>query len=91
MNGASNYGDFCPPSGLPQSLDRTIERLGRDRFDRALTKRRPGAVEIERAPARQISLLGRGKAQSRSKRASYLPFHDFGCGYKCIDQMIDVI
>jgi hypothetical protein len=89
---AMNYGDFLLHETANLSLDRTIERLGRDRFDRALTKfRRLRALETEQcAPHVKFPCSDEGQVQPNlSRRSCYLPFYDFGCGYKCIDKMID--
>jgi hypothetical protein len=89
---AMNYGDLLLHQAANQSLDRTIERLGRDRLDRALTKyRRLQALETEQC-AQHVNFpcSNEGEAQPKlSKRSCYLPFFDFGCGYKCIDKLIE--
>jgi hypothetical protein len=89
---AMNYGDFLLHQAANLSLDLTIERLGRDRFDRAMTTyRRLRALEtVECAPHVKFPCSNEGQAQVKlSKRSCYLPLYDFGCGYKCIDQLVD--
>jgi hypothetical protein len=89
---AMNYGDFLLHQAASLSLDLTIERLGRDRFDRALTTyRRLRALEIvECAPHVKFPCSDEGHAQPElSKRSCYIPTLDFGCGYKCIDKLVD--
>jgi hypothetical protein len=90
---AMNYGDFLLHQAANLSLDRTIERLGRDRFDRALTTyRRLRALETEQcAPHVKFPCLGRRKAQSDIETGCYLPFYDFWLWLQVYDQMIDVI
>jgi hypothetical protein len=89
---AMNYGDFLLHQAANLSLDVTIDRLGRDRFDRALTKyRRLRALEtVECAPHVKFPCSNEGQAQPKlSKRSCYLPYYDFGCGYNCIDEIVD--
>jgi len=88
---AMNYGDYLLHAAANQSLDRTIERLGRDRFDRALAEyRRLRAIEEKQcAPHVKFPCNDHGEPQPElSKRSCYLSFYDFGCGYKCIDKML---
>ena len=89
---AMNYGDLLLHAAASRSLDQTIQRIGRDRFDPALTEyRRFRALEKEQcAPNVKFPCSNEGQAQPKlSRRSCYLPFYDFGCGYKCIDKLIE--
>ena len=88
---AMNYGDLLLHEAASLSLDLTIDNLGRDRFDEELARyRRLRTREAEIcAPHVKFPCNNQGVAQpKKSKESCYLPFYDFGCGYKCIDQMI---
>jgi Sulfotransferase family len=88
---ASNYGDYLLWMGANASLDRTIEALGRERFDAAM-REYTRLRELEQrvcAPHVVFPCGDSGVPQTHLSKAScYLRNYDFGCGYKCIDEML---
>lgn len=89
---AANWGDYLLHKAASISLDRTIDDIGPERFGRALAEyRRLRAQEqLECAGHVQFPCSNAGVPQPDvSKHSCYLPFFDFGCGYQCIDEMID--
>jgi hypothetical protein len=88
---AMNYGDYLLHGAANRSLDRTIERLGRGRFGRALAEyRRLRDLEGRVcAPRVQFPCSDEGRPQMElAGRNCYLNFYDFGCGYPCIDSLL---
>lgn len=89
---AANWGDYLLHQAASISLDRTIDAIGPERFGRALAEyRRLRAAEQQECAAKvQFPCSDTGVPQPDiSKQSCYLPFFDFGCGYQCIDAMID--
>jgi Sulfotransferase family len=88
---ASNYGDYLLWMGANASLDRTIETLGRERFDAAM-KEYSRLRNLEQrlcAPHVVFPCSDSGVPQTHLSKAScYLRNYDFGCGYRCIDEML---
>lgn len=88
---AANWGDYLLHKAASISLDRTIASFGYRRFGRALSKFR-ALREFEQeecAPHVQFPCSDAGIPQPNLSREScYLPFFDFGCGYKCIDELV---
>ena len=84
---ARNYGDYLLYHAANQSLDATIEKLGRARFDEALKTyqallwRAQSMCESEVVfPCSQD-----GKEQfEKSSKSCYA--NDWGCGYPCLDK-----
>jgi len=88
---AANYGDYLLYEAANQSLDRTINRIGHQRFNAALAEyRRLKAMEEQKCALDVVFPCSNdGKPQPKLAREScYLRNYDFGCGYKCIDQML---
>eukprot|EP00977_Amphora_coffeiformis_P013617 scaffold3608_cov183-Amphora_coffeaeformis.AAC.4 len=88
---APNWGDYLLHKAASLSLDRTIEAIGRERFDMALLEyRRLREMEqVYCAPHVKFPCSDEGIPQPDvSKESCYLPFFDFGCGYKCIDDIV---
>ena len=86
---AKNYGDFLLYSAANKSLDLTIERIGRDRFDAALTRYRElmGQVRDVCSPKLILPCSSNGTYQ-KDLSASHCYQHDEGCGYRCIDELL---
>jgi hypothetical protein len=83
---AMNYADYVLYEAANRSLDLTIERIGRDRFDRAL-------ADFRRLEAKALQVCGdhlgsgcTGDGVALPETTCYL--RDFGCGYKCVDAML---
>jgi len=89
---AANWGDYMLHRAASLSLDRTIEAIGRERFHVALSeyRRLRNMERIHCAPRVQFPCSDEGIPQPNiSKESCYLPFFDFGCGYKCIDEIVE--
>jgi len=87
---AQNYGDYLLHAAANYSLDLTIERLGRDRFNTVM-KRYQMLKQAEKeqcAPKVQFPCSKTGTPQPKLARKQCYA-RDFGCGYKCIDSMIE--
>jgi hypothetical protein len=88
---AQNYGDYLLHAAANQSLDRTVDWIGRDKFQVALDefRRLRGLEKKVCAPHVNFPCSNGGKPQTHlSKDSCYMSRYDFGCGYKCIDAML---
>ena len=86
---AQNYGDYLLYAAANQSLDQTIARLGRPRFNAALQRYKALKAKEKEvcAPVAEFPCSKSGKPQPKKARKECYQ-RDFGCGYKCIDDMI---
>jgi hypothetical protein len=86
---AVNYGDYLLYAAANRSLDMTIDRLGRDRFDNALQIYRGLLAIVEEECAREtfFACSEDGKAQVDLVQSSCYDA-DEGCGYACIDRLV---
>jgi hypothetical protein len=86
---AKNYGDYLLHAAAHASLDRTIRRLGRDRFQQALTAYRQlqtlAAQHCANQTVHHCSATGQPQ-RHLSKQNCYSD--DSGCGYPCIDELL---
>jgi hypothetical protein len=80
---AMNYADYVLYYTVHASLDRTIQRIGRDRFHAALNEYRAlKAMVLEACGER----LGYGCTSTGIPLpADECYKRDFGCGYRCVD------
>jgi hypothetical protein len=83
---AMNYGDYVLYAAANRSLDLTIERIGRERFNDKL-------IEFKRLKSKALQVCGDKLGLGCSSDGVPLPDHkcylrDFGCGYKCVDAML---
>jgi hypothetical protein len=83
---AMNYADYILYEAANRSLDLTIERIGRDRFDRAL-------ADFRRIEAKAMQVCGDHLGSGCTGDGLALPettcyVRDFGCGHKCVDAML---
>jgi hypothetical protein len=83
---AMNYADYLLYEAANRSLDLTIERIGRDRFDRAL-------ADFRRIEAKAMEVCGDHLGSGCTGDGVALPettcyVRDFGCGYMCVDAML---
>ena len=88
---AANWGDYLLHEAASQSLDRTIEALGYERFGEALKEYRKWQERESQhcASTAQYPCSDTGVPQPKvSEKSCYVPFADFGCGYKCLDEMV---
>jgi len=86
---AQNYGDYVLHAAANASLDRTIDVLGRKRVEAAVTEfRRLKALANDMCSKRaHYPCSKNGTVQvEKSKESCYEK--DFGCGYQCIDEML---
>jgi hypothetical protein len=86
---AMNYGDYLLHAAANRSLDLTIERIGRDRFDTALKEYQRLRTKADRVCKDHVQLpcSSYGKSQLMiSQKSCYK--RDFGCGHSCIDEML---
>jgi hypothetical protein len=85
---AINYGDYVLHAAANRSLDLTIERLGKQRFEKALGSYKHAQSEVkERCDKRtHFPCSADGTLQSElAKRDCYNG--DEGCGFRCIDEV----
>ena len=88
---ANNYGDFLLHEAANQSLDMTIERIGRERFEMELKEfRRRLALVHEQCTLKGRVILPCSDEGVKQRKASKLNcyFEDIGCGHKCIDEVV---
>jgi hypothetical protein len=89
---AMNYGDYVLYEVVQQSLDRTIhDTIGLERFQAALQRYRTlkQLEQVHCAPHVQFPCSNDGVPQLNvAKENCYLFYFDFGCGYPCIDNII---
>jgi hypothetical protein len=90
---AMNYGDYLLYETARQSLDLTIYNvIGYEVFIAALQKYR-ALQKLEReycSPHVQFPCSNDGQPQlKKAKLNCYLYYYDFGCGYPCIDNIIN--
>jgi hypothetical protein len=87
---ARNYGDYLLHAAAIQSLDLTIERLGRVAFETRLVEyhrlKRKARNVCANATILPCSAKGVPQKRRLSKRNCY--GDDGGCGYACIDEML---
>ena len=89
---AANWGDYVLHRAAYISLDRTIAALGEERFTKALQEFQMWrALEQEQcAPNVQFACSHEGMAQvNAAQQSCYAPYQDIGCGYKCIDELMN--
>ena len=84
---AKNYGDFLLYAAANRSLDLTIERLGRSRFDAAMSEYRRLMALVDEVCFPELiprcSVTG-----ERQFNATKCYTKDAGCGFQCIDQLL---
>jgi hypothetical protein len=84
---AQNYGDYLLQAAANESLERTIEALGRDRVEQGLVEyRRLKAMAIEKCASRAVFACSEKGVAQRDTMNCYSSDH--GCGYSCIDEML---
>ena len=86
---ALNYVDYLLYAAANRSLDLTIDRLGRDRFDNALQIYRAAMTTVsdECASETFFPCSREGIAQVDLAQSSCYN-GDEGCGYRCIDRLV---
>ena len=80
-----NAGDFLLYETANRSLDKTIQRIGKDKFDAALSR----FLELKAKAAKCESVVKfpceQGILLSNVTNECYMD--DFGCGYPCLDEL----
>ncbi|CAB9503849.1 expressed unknown protein [Seminavis robusta] len=86
---SQSYGDLILHAAANRSLDLTIERLGKEQFEKAMKEYLYWKKRMEQECSSMIHspCSSDGKLQL-SKSKSYCYGHDMGCGHKCIDRML---
>ena len=86
---AQNYGDYVLHAAANASLDSTIDALGRERVEKAVTEyRRLKALASNLCSSTAYFPCSKdGEKQLKQARESCYK-KDFGCGYKCIDEFL---
>lgn len=83
------YGDSILHAAASRSLDLTIERLGRERFQEALKEYRYWKDKEREECASRVEFPCSSSGQVQLETAEENCYeNDFGCGYQCIDEML---
>ena len=86
-----NNFDYILYDIVNASLDQTIEAIGRDKFDRTLQELRymRKTVETECEKEEIIFPCSSNGTRQVEKSASNCYWFDKGCGYKCVDRVVE--
>lgn len=86
---AQNYGDYLLYAVATASLDKTIESLGRDRVEMAVTdyRRLKAAINEKCKSSAIFPCSPQGEVQVKESLTSCYQ-GDQGCGYHCVDETI---
>jgi Galactose-3-O-sulfotransferase len=86
---AQNYGDYLLHAAASESLDRTIDALGRSRFEEELAKYQKLKILANDACASKASKCTEdGIPLPVEERRGNCYKGDEGCGYQCIDEIV---
>jgi hypothetical protein len=86
---AQNYGDYLLHAAASASLDKTIDALGRSRFEAELDRFRKLKVMANEECASQGSRCSEdGVPMDKKEREENCYKIDEGCGYHCIDKIV---
>ena len=87
---AQNYGDYLLHAAANESLDKTIEALGRRKFEAELERfRKLKALANEECSSLASRCSDDGIPLEREKIAENCYKIDEGCGYHCIDKIVE--
>lgn len=89
---AANYGDLVLHAAANKSLDLTINAIGRDPFDAAMLEyqRLKKSVLGQCSDRVQYPCSDEGVPQTHlSELDCYSKWHDEGCGYRCVDAILE--
>lgn len=85
---AKNYGDYLLFAAANQSLDKTIERLGKIRFAKALREYRESMKLVKEKCNADAFLPCYASGKTHSEVSNQHCYRgDEGCGYNCIDEL----
>jgi hypothetical protein len=86
---AQNYGDYVLHAAANESLDRTIEALGRSRFEEELAKyHKLKVLANDVCASKAAQCTEDGVPQPAEEGRTYCYKGDQGCGYQCIDDIV---
>jgi hypothetical protein len=86
---AQNYGDYLLHAAANASLDKTIDTLGRSRFEAELDRfRKLKAMANEECASQGSRCSADGVPMDKKERAENCYKIDEGCGYHCIDKVV---
>ena len=87
---SANYGDYLLLEASSQSLDLTIEAIGRERFNKALeafeTMKKLADEQCADSVIPPCSPTGVYQINESQKNCYFL---DMGCGYPCFDDLFE--
>lgn len=84
---ARNYGDYLLYHAANQSLDATIEKLGRIRFNEALKTYQSLLAVAQKTCQSEIAFPCSPEGQFQSEKSAQSCYAaDWGCGYPCLDK-----
>lgn len=89
---AANYGDYLLHSLVNQSLDLTIDSIGRERFDASMLEYQRLKKSVLEVCSDRVHYpcSNEGEPQTDlSELDCYNKWHDDGCGYPCVDAVIE--
>jgi Galactose-3-O-sulfotransferase len=81
---AQNYEDYILYNAANRSLDLTIEKIGRNRFDAALSAYRKMMNEVKVCANETIQPCSSNGTHNKDTDCYY---RDWGCGYPCMDRL----
>jgi len=86
---ARQAADYTLYAAANQSLDATIERIGRARFDKAMAEHRRLLRLVAEAKCAETAVFPCSSTGRRQRRAAAKDcyMNDSGCGYRCLDRV----
>ena len=87
---ALNYGDYLLYEAASASLDKTIESIGRKRFQQKLNEFQQLKQHVNQICASEVIFpcAANGTVQPEGKVAANCYRKDWGCGYPCINRVV---
>jgi len=83
-----NYADYLLYAAANASLDRTIEALGRERFDAHLARFRRLRRQVLEQCGDRVTGTGCTTEGQPIQPVEECYLRDFGCGYQCVDEVV---
>lgn len=83
-----NYADYLLYAAANASLDRTIETLGRERFDAHLARFRHLRQQVMEQCGDRVTGTGCTTEGQPILPLEACYLRDFGCGYQCVDKVV---
>jgi hypothetical protein len=84
---ARNYGDYLLYHAANQSLDATIEKLGRARFNEELKTYQSLLAKAQKTCASEVMFPCSPEGQMQKEKSAQSCYEaDWGCGYHCLDK-----